>query len=152
MVEQRIEPLTRLGHSIAQPLSDSGETGLAAALSHADALRLAERWSEALGVYESVLVWRENSAEAILGRSECLYAMQRWAEALPGFQRLAARAEASDAVFWLAELRILQIFDAAQRNTDRIGPRIGRLRLIDPELGGPRLRREFAVLEDRYAP
>lgn len=153
MAEQRIEPLTRLGHSIAQPLSDSGETGLAAALSHADALRLAERRSEALGVYESVLVWRENSAEAILGRSECLYAMQRWAEALPGFQRLAAaRAEARDAVFWLAELRILQIFDAAQRNTDRIGPRVGRLRLIDPELGGPRLRREFAVLEDRYAP
>ncbi len=153
LAEQRVEPLTRLGYSIAQPLSASGDTGLAAALSHADALRLAERWSEALGVYESVLVWRADSAEAILGRSECLYALQRWADALPGFQRLAAaRAEARDAAFWLAELRILQIFDAAGRNTDRIRPRIGRLRLIDPEFGGPRFRREFAVLEDRYAP
>lgn len=153
MSRERIEPVSRLGWSIAQPLSKSRDAGLAAGLCQADALRLARDYSAALGIYEQVLVWRENSAEAILGRSECLYALNRLTEALPGFQRLAAAsAERHDAEFWLAELRILQIFDQADRNTDRIFPRIQRLRLIDGQLGGPRFRRVFAVLEDRHAP
>lgn len=153
MARERIEPLSRLGHSIAQPLSASGENGLAATLAHADALRLAGEHLSALAAYEQVLVWRETSAEAVLGRSECLFHLDRWADALPGYQRLAdASAAAHSATFWLAELRILQVFDRAQRNTDRIHPRIGRLRLIDPQLGGPRFRPRFAVLEDRYAP
>jgi len=153
MARERIEPLSRLGHSIARPLSATGDTGLAATLCHAEALRLAGEHKEALETYERVLVWRENSAEAIFGRSECLYHLERWADALPGYQRLAAAtAAAHESAFWLAELRILQIFDRVQRNTERIHPRIGRLRLIDPEFGGPRFRKEFAILESRYAP
>lgn len=152
LARERIEPLSRLGHSVAQPLSASGDNGLAATLGHAHALRLAGEHRSALAAYEQVLVWRETSAEAVLGRSECLFHLERWADALPGFQRLADAAAAShDETFWLAELRILQIFDRAQRNTDRIHPRIGRLRLIDPQFGGPRFRAHFAVLEDRYS-
>ncbi len=153
MSKDRIQPVSRLGWSIAQPLSKSKDAGLAAGLCQADALRLARDYPAALAIYEQVLVWRENSAEAILGRSECLYALDRLAEALSGYQRLAAAsAERHDTEFWLAELRILQIFDRADRNTDRIFPRIQRLRLVDGQLGGARFRKAFAVLEDRHAP
>lgn len=153
MARERIVPISSLGWSIAGPLDHSSEAWAAAGLCQAEALRLAGDCDEALGVYEQVLVWRENSAEATLGRSECLFAIDRLGEALPGFQRIAAAsAERRDANFWLAELRILQIFDQAGRNLERIYPRIQRLRLIDGQLGGPRLRREFAVLEDRHAP
>lgn len=153
MARERIEPVSRLGWEIAQPLNQSGDGGLAAALCQADALRIARDYERALGVYEQVLVWREHSAEATLGRAECLFQLERFAAALPGFQRLAAaRAETRDATFWLAELRILQIFDQADRNTDRIYARIQRLRLLDSQFGGSRYRKDFAVLEDRYAP
>lgn len=153
MAKERIEPVARLGWSIAQPLSESGDAGLAAALCQADALRMAGDDTTALGIYEQVLVWRTNSAEAMLGRSECLFVLDRLTDALPGYQRIAAgAAETRGSTFWLAELRILQIFDQAQRNTERIYPRIQRLRLVDAQLGGSRFRKPFAVLEDRYTP
>jgi len=153
LARERIEPVSRLGWSIAQPLSKSGDSGLAAALCQAEALRLGGHDATALGIYEQVLVWRANSAEAMLGRSECLFALERLTDALPGYQRIAAAAEEDrGSNFWLAELRILQIFDQAQRNTERIYPRIQRLRLVDPQFGGVRFRKPFAVLEDRHAP
>ncbi len=153
MARERIVPISSLGWSIAGLLDHASESWAAAGLCQAEALRLAGDCEQALGVYEQVLVWREHSAEAMLGRSECLFALDRPAEALPGFQRIAAAsAERRDANFWLAELRILQIFDRAGRNLERIYPRIQRLRLIDSQLGGSRFRKEFAVLEDRHAP
>ena len=152
LARDRIEPVSRLGWSIAQPLSKAGDTGLAAALCQAEALRLVREFTAALGIYEQVLVWRADSAEAILGRAECLFALERLTEALPGYQRIAAAEEDRGSKFWLAELRILQIYDQAQRNTERIYPRIQRLRLVDGQFGGERFRKEFAVLEDRYAP
>lgn len=153
MAKERIEPVASLGWSIAKPLDHAGDSWAAAGLCQADALRLAGDDQAALGIYEQVLVWRENSAEAMLGRSECLFALERYADALAGYQRIAAgTTETHGPTFWLAELRTLQIFDEAQRNTDRIYPRIQRLRLIDSQFGGTRFRKPFAVLEDRYAP
>ena len=45
----------------------------------------------------------------------------------------------------------LQILDKVQRSTDRIVPRLRRLRLQDPELGGTRYRRPLERLANKYS-
>jgi len=112
-----------------------------------DAYRLGAMWTEALGQYDSALLLLPDSLEATLGRAECLFAMDRLAESIEAFKRIAAstRAERGES-FWLAELRLLQILDRADRNTHQIAPRIAQLRQLDPTLGGEQLRVAFEAL------
>jgi hypothetical protein len=112
-----------------------------------DAYRLGAMWTEALGQYDSALLLLPDTLEATLGRAECLLALDRLAESIEAFKRIAAstRAERGES-FWLAELRLLQILDRADRNTRQIAPRIAQLRQLDPTLGGERLRVAFEAL------
>ena len=85
----------------------------------------------------------------MLERAECLYAVARLedlTEAIALYRRIAAGSTEGSPAWWLAELRQLQILRRVGRELDRIGPRIGRLRATDPELGGEGLRREFEAL------
>ena len=53
-------------------------------------------------------------------------------------------------LFWLSQLRTLQILDRAQKKTQQIIPKINQLRLIDDELGGDGFTEAFDRLEDQY--
>ena len=59
--------------------------------------------------------------------------------------------DAGGDAWWQATVRTLQILDAVNRNTDRIGPRIQQLRQQDPGLGGERWRRALETLEQKHA-
>ena len=52
--------------------------------------------------------------------------------------------------WWIAQLRMLQILDRMDRNTERIAPRIRQLQQQDPELGGADTRRSFERLLVTY--
>lgn len=115
----------------------------------ADARRLAGRHEDALADYDRLATVWPNVTEVVLGRAECLFASgetEDLADAMRLYKRLAG-GEEGDRTWWLAQLRMLQILDRVGRNTDQIGPRIERLRLGDPTLGGPAFRRQFGQLE-----
>jgi tetratricopeptide (TPR) repeat protein len=116
----------------------------------ADAYRLAERHVEAMEVYEQVLREEPNLLQALFGRAETLFGQTRYEEAIADYKRIsAAQLESRDTYYWQSELRMLQVLDLVNRNTQQIAPRILRLRAIDPDLGG--FQRAFAVLENKYA-
>lgn len=58
----------------------------------------------------------------------------------------AARKEARDGAFWLAETLQLEILKQVGRSTEQIGPRVEQLRRLDPELGGEGFRRRLERL------
>src|SRR5262249_26042835 len=121
----------------------------------ADAHRLSGDYAPALAIYERLLGAQPDVTSFVLGRAECLYRLggeERLAEAMTAYKRLAAAGAAAGVdTFWLAQLRMLQILDAINRNTAQIGPRIERLRQQDPTFGGDRFRRGFDVLRQKYA-
>jgi tetratricopeptide (TPR) repeat protein len=129
---------------------DRGRLALAAA----DGYRLAERWSEALGLYAEVLDRHPHALEALLGQAECLFALDDdgLAEAMQLYRRIAeSTAGKADDYYWQSQLRMLQILSRTGRNTHRIAPHVQRLRQKDPELGGERFRREFERLQIRHS-
>jgi hypothetical protein len=120
----------------------------------ADAYRFGEAYIEALRLYDRLLADAPDALEPLLGRAECLHGLggsERLAEAMAIYRRLAASGpDIDERAYWLSQLRMLQILDRVQRNTDQIAPRIERLRLEDPDLGGARYRRAFEQLEARH--
>lgn len=105
--------------------------------------------AEALALAESLPPHARDSREGIRLRAECRFARGRLedlAEAMPLYRRLAAGSPPHSDAWWLAELRTLEILDRVGRDTDRIAPRIARLRAIDPDLGGEGHRRAFEAL------
>lgn len=121
-------------------------------LTVAEAYRLAGDFEPALRLFDEVLARQPAAREAIVGRAECLFGLARYGEAMTLFRRLSADREADrDELFWLAELRMLQILDRAGQGTNQIRPRIMRLRAIDPTFGRERFRREFELLLNKYS-
>ncbi|MCP3905523.1 MAG: hypothetical protein GY715_18000 [Planctomycetes bacterium] len=119
----------------------------------ARAYRLSGRYRASLRIYDRLLVAEPDAIEVLFGRAECLFNIggDELADAIGIYQRIvAAGPSIGHDYYWTAQLRTLQILDRAGRNTNRIVPRISRLRLMDPELGGPRYRRKFEGLERRY--
>ncbi len=113
----------------------------------AEALRMGERFERALSQYDQAQVTLGEPLEIVLGRAECLYALARDAEAMELYKRLSVATDrAGGDVWWLAQLRMLQVLDRTGRNTHRIRPHVQRLRERDPELGGERYRRELERL------
>jgi hypothetical protein len=148
----------RLGRESVGPLASTlrralgSEPGAAAAsvlLMIAEGIRRGGDPVEALVLAESLPPHARDSREGIRLRAECRFARGRLedlAEAMPLYRRLAAGSPPHSDAWWLAELRILEILDRVGRDTDRIAPRIARLRAIDPDLGGEGHRRAFEAL------
>ena len=99
-----------------------------------------------------MLAKRPNAQEAVFGQAECLFHLpgDRDAEAMIIYRRIGS-AGPNGVYYWPAQLRMLQILDRTGRNTDRIAPRIRRLRQQDSQLGGERWRRGFETLLNKYA-
>jgi hypothetical protein len=120
----------------------------------------AAAWFEALGGLESA------DPAVLLGAAEARYrtaALARAAgsavnetdlvAAMGAYRRLAGdRATAGERRWWTAQLRMVQILDLTDRRTETIAPRIERLRLTDPSLGGPGFEAAFTALAARHAP
>ena len=111
--------------------------------------------SDALARFGELLNMDPNAAEALRGKAEALFALNtetQLAQAMTIYKRLAAAGPAVDpAMYWLAQLRMLQIVDRVDRHAEQIVPRIERLRQQDRELGGERFRREFDALRMKHA-
>jgi hypothetical protein len=115
---------------------------------------LSGRFAEALAWYERLLVSQPDAQPLLLGRAECLFALgteERLAQAMNIYKRIAALGLVQGNDYWLSQLRMLQILDQINRNTQQIVPRIDRLRQGDPELGGERFRRGFDTLRAKHA-
>lgn len=148
---ETIGPLADALRSLLQETAD--ESGTAAtplvSIRIAEGLRRGGRAAEALAVLATLPADLRDSIEAVRVRAECLFSRGRLedlAEAMPLYRRLAASAPPRSEAWWLAELRTLEILDRVGRDTDRIPPRIGRLRAIDPGLGHEGFRRAFEAL------
>jgi hypothetical protein len=122
----------------------------------ATAYLLSGRFIEAAARFDRLLRQVPNDAEVLLGRAESLLGMggeQQLADAMTLYKRLAAGGpDANARHYWLSQLRMLQILDRVNRNTDQITPRIERLRQQDQALGGERFRRDFESLRVKYVP
>ncbi len=118
----------------------------------------AAEWFDALGGL------RASDPAVLLGAAECRLAAERAAidaghpvdadafgEAMSAWRRLAGnRSAAGERRWWIAQLRMLEVLELVGRRTDTIAPRIQRLRLEDPELGGPGLKPAFEALAARH--
>jgi tetratricopeptide (TPR) repeat protein len=120
----------------------------------ADCARLAESWGEALKAYDRLARRRPDSLDVLFGRAECLFHIggpANLSEAMTLYKRInAARVDDADVFYWTSELRMLQILDQSGSNVQQIAPRIDRLRVRDPQLGGDALRREFERLRREH--
>ena len=153
-----VDRAERIGRESAAPLADallawlearSGPPPARKILLCVEGLRRGGRPTAALDTIGRVEPRYANVREFVLERAECLYAVARLedlTEAIALYRRIAAGSTEGSPAWWLAELRQLQILRRVGRELDRIGPRIGRLRATDPELGGEGLRREFEAL------
>ena len=125
---------------------------LALQLRLADAYRLSGRFQQALELYNSVRARKPNILQANFGRAEALFALQQNEEAMIEFKRISASQQGEqDRHYWTAELRMLQILDRVNRNTQKIEPRITMLKQQDAEMGGSDLLNEFIALQNKYA-
>ena len=136
-----------------------GERGMAMSeqreLYHAIArvYELAGRYLDALTIFERLLSYESNSAALLRGQAECLYHIggDGLSEAMRLFRRLtAAGPDVGHDIYWLSQLRSVQILDQVNRNTDQIVPHIQRLEQADPNLGGLRYRQQFNTLLAKY--
>ncbi|MCH8163989.1 MAG: tetratricopeptide repeat protein [Planctomycetes bacterium] len=119
----------------------------------ADAYRLAERYDDALRLYDTLLLKHPNAVEALLGRAECLFGLggDQYPQAMAIYKRISSAAAEGGDYYWQSQLRMLQILDRTNRNTRRIAPHIRRLRQRDPQLGGERFRRGFEILQNEHS-
>lgn len=121
-------------------------------LSAADGLRLSLNYSDALKLYEDLILSRPDAVEALFGQAECWInsGETNLANAMRTYRRIAAAGEGSK-YYWPSQLRMLQILDRIGRNTDKIAPRIRRLKKRNSTLGAERWRRGFELLQNKYS-
>ena len=119
----------------------------------ADAYRMAERYDDALRLYDALLLKHPNAVEALLGRAECLFGLggDQYPQAMALYKRISSAAAEGGDYYWQSQLRMLQILDHTNRNTHRIVPHIRRLRQKDPQLGGERFRRGLEILQNEHS-
>jgi hypothetical protein len=153
-----VDRAARIGRESAAPLADallawldarSGPPPARKVLLCVEGLRRGGRPTAALETMNGLDRRYANVREFALERAECLYAVARLedlTEAIVLYRRIAAGSPEGSPAWWLAELRQLQILRRVGRELDRIGPRIARLRELDPDLGGEGFRREFEAV------
>ncbi len=146
--------LMTLANILEDWISERGESmgeriGLYHAIARAN--ELAQRYPDALSIYQRLLSYEPGGAALLRGKAECLYHIggnDGLGEAIRIFKRLTAAGEqavGSD-IYWLSQLRSVQILDKVGRNTNQIVPHIQRLEREDSNLGGPRYRQQFNQL------
>ncbi|MCZ6445604.1 MAG: tetratricopeptide repeat protein [Planctomycetota bacterium] len=153
LARRELAPLAdAVGRWLALDTADAPEAdGLR--LRAADAYRLAERYDDALRLYDTLLLKHPNAVEALLGRAECLFGLggDQYPQAMAIYKRISSAAAEGGDYYWQSQLRMLQILDRTNRNTHRIAPHIRRLRQRDPQLGGQRFRRGLEILENKHS-
>jgi tetratricopeptide (TPR) repeat protein len=118
-----------------------------------DGLRAAGRFDESLAIYERLAQRRPDAAEVIFGAAECRFLKDDGdlARAMRAYKRIVASGEEIGRdLYWRSQVRMLEILERVDRNTEKIAPRIAMLRTEDPALGGPRTRRAFERLLSRH--
>lgn len=120
----------------------------------AAAFELSGRYEDALREYDRLLVMHPDLLVILVGKAESLYQLggeARLAESMQLFKRIgAAERDGSSSSYWMSQLRLLQILDQVDRNTEQIMPRIEQLEQRDPNLGGPRWQPGFNELRRKY--
>lgn len=118
----------------------------------ADGLRLSLKYSDALRLYDDLILSRPDAVEALFGQAECWINLgeSHLANAMRTYRRITAAGE-DGKYYWPSQLRMLQILDRIGRNTEKIAPRIRRLRKQDSTLGSERWRRGFEILQNKYS-
>lgn len=153
LAERNLLPVARALHESIRDLPLDAASTLAW-LQVADVYRHAGRHAEAIPIYDRLAVTHGGSLQILLGQAESQFGLGGEAalgKAMTIYRRLAAAGESEVGdVFWLSQLRMLQILDRMDRNTDRIAPRILQLRQRDPNLGTDRVRRGFEALGMKY--
>jgi tetratricopeptide (TPR) repeat protein len=136
---------------LAEAIDKESPIRLRTAINHATSHFLLGNHARAIALYDALTQSQQRTADVVLGQAQCHYALGDYAKALEGFRAVgqALRTQRNDR-YWLCELRTLQIFDKAQRNTDRIVPTIERLRLTTKDFTSNPFFREFAALERQY--
>lgn len=108
----------------------------------------------ALEIYDRLLETHPSAGSLLAGRAQALFdagGPERLADAMSIYRRLvSAGMQANPRRWWISQLRMLQILDAMNRNTDRIAPRIRLLQQQDDGLGGADTRRAFERLLVKY--
>lgn len=154
---KRLVPLAKMALDVASRVrSDSGtptDEDIAMRLRFAEALRLADQFEMALPILTQLNKIRADSSDILVSFAECAFQLGEDAKAIAVFSRLGnAFNQDHTEIFWLSELRSLQILDRSGQHTERIFPRIQRLKRYDPLFGGPRFLDDFRQLENKYAP
>jgi hypothetical protein len=156
---KRLRPLAALVASIVEDASRSGATQVsdqerrAIQFHLAESHRLAQKYEDGLQVFASLRAESPDSLEFAVGWAECSFHLGHDEDAMREFRRIHEHVQhRQNWMFWLAELRMLEILDRLGRNTIKIFPRVQRLRRIDPHLGGVRFSRDLAAIEARHAP
>jgi len=133
-----------------------------AQLAEAEALRAVGQPAAALERFRALLEHHPDRADLLLGEAESLVALpveaardkERLARALANYQRLIAGREYTDdpsertRVWWLCQWRQLECLRRAGADPEQLKARIGRLRTLDPSLGGPPFAARFAAFVD----
>ena len=115
-------------------------------------MRVSGRTQDALVLTERGLDLHPDATEILLEKAEALNALgtpNALTEAMRIFKRLHNGVDRGSPVWWTCELRQLEILERMDTNTSQIGPRIERLRLFNPDLGGPATQRAFDALQAR---
>jgi hypothetical protein len=134
--EQQAARIGRLASAVAKlapPTPERDEVlsrALVVAHMHGPALESARRAVAARG----------ERADLLLALAEALWGIggePNLAEAYDLYERVARTVPAESPSWWLCQVRRLQVLDRAGRSVDAIGPKVARLRAMDPALGGP---------------
>ncbi len=125
-------------------------------LIYAKSLRLAGRADEALDVITLLIESGGDDAEVIHHAGETYFALgaaDGLARAVGYYDQIIVGFSSAPypPIWWNAWMRRLQIMDQLRQDTADIPIRIRRLRHIDPNLGGPRYKRQLLSLASKHA-
>ncbi|MCH8150324.1 MAG: hypothetical protein IH987_20495 [Planctomycetes bacterium] len=121
----------------------------------AEAKLAVEQYAEARDLFASCLTkdgedsLREDSKDVrvVYGYAESQFRLGEWAEALVRFNTLALSLTADDPIRWRSLLRDLQCRTALEHRPQDVIKVIQQQRHLHPDLGNPRLAREFDKLQ-----
>jgi len=109
----------------------------------------------ALAIWDGIAAERPDTLEVMVGRADVLCSLddlESMGEAMRTYRVLGRGRPGElvpEATWWHAQLNQLLILEKVGRSIDRIAPRIERLRLVDPALGGDRHSSAFEALRAR---
>ena len=121
----------------------------------AEAQALSGWQKKSITLWESLAREQPDAWEVLQGKADALFLSEEEAdlgEAIQLYRRLGQGAPGQfvpAATWWNAQRGQLLVLEKVGRSLERIPPRIQRLRLQDPELGGPRFKNSLDTLQER---